>query len=390
MPDKLSTAKQELAETKPLLNETIQAQLEMTADKQGKTAHIEIEAEIISNREQLVKEALTLSEPQATSMASLMQTGLAGKQIAKTAAPNNSQAADQEFEITVTQTNLGDQKTMISSEADKAAVTDKAIQMTANKEAGISQGKNELNYNTAAGHKQEAASPKTESAATDIKKLIEFESKRPQSGKAEVTQLKNEVAPNQKAEGEASSLLLGKTAMETEKTQIFRNVNTPTPANLTAEPEQVLEQLVKKAELMVKLNSSEMKIQLQPEFLGKMTIKIILEEGLVTAKFITDSHQVKHMLESNLNTLKQSLEAQGIRVEKTEVNVQLNNGGMFDGSNQNSQESWQRHQFMSSQSQQNYTEQGYQTGTGNDDFLENSIIEQEYGIDSNGTMNFLV
>lgn len=102
--------------------------------------------------------------------------------------------------------------------------------------------------------------------------------------------------------------------------------------NKQVEAQELIDQIVKKAELLIKQNASEIKIDLKPEFLGKMTIKLVVEEGVLTARFLTENQQVKHLLESNLNTLRQSLEAQGIRVEKTEVNVQLNNGGLFDGS----------------------------------------------------------
>ena len=55
----------------------------------------------------------------------------------------------------------------------------------------------------------------------------------------------------------------------------------------------------------------------------KLTIKIAVEEGIVTARFITENLQVKHLLESNLNTLRQSLESQGIKVEKLKLMFSL-------------------------------------------------------------------
>ena len=70
--------------------------------------------------------------------------------------------------------------------------------------------------------------------------------------------------------------------------------------NTTVDSQDVLNQIVRKAELMFRLNSSQMKIELHPEFLGKLTIKVMVEEGAVTARFITDNHQVKQMLEANL------------------------------------------------------------------------------------------
>ncbi|MDD3880618.1 MAG: flagellar hook-length control protein FliK, partial [Syntrophomonas sp.] len=127
------------------------------------------------------------------------------------------------------------------------------------------------------------------------------------------------------------------------------------------------------------------------EFLGKMTIKIVLEDGLLTARFITESQQVKHLLDSNLNSLRQNLESQGIRVEKTEVNVQLNNGGLFDGSEGSRQDLWEQPR---SSAQYNSTETGsdaYQTSSAGEE-LEDGFIDSDktYGIGADGSMNFLI
>ncbi|MEA1961755.1 MAG: flagellar hook-length control protein FliK [Bacillota bacterium] len=105
---------------------------------------------------------------------------------------------------------------------------------------------------------------------------------------------------------------------------------------------EIFDQIVKKIELFSRDNNTEMKIQLKPEHLGKMTIKVVVEEGVVTAKFFTENHQVKHLLEANLNQLKQTLEANGLKVEKTEVNVQLDQGGQFGGFQQQQENSGQR------------------------------------------------
>lgn len=148
-----------------------------------------------------------------------------------------------------------------------------------------------------------------------------------------------------------------------------------------------LEQIVRKAELMVKQNSSQIKIELQPEFLGKLTIKVVMEEGAVTAKFITDNHQVKQMLESNINLLKQSLEAQGMRVERAEVNVQLNNGGLFDGSEGNSQWMWKQQNQHHNSGASLAEPEVYEYGQMQQDA---ESYTSSYGIQANGSMNFLV
>lgn len=111
----------------------------------------------------------------------------------------------------------------------------------------------------------------------------------------------------------------------------------------------LIQQIVQKAEVMLKSEVSEMRMQLKPEFLGKMLIKVTVEEGNVITKIITENQQVKQMLEANLNSLRQSLEASGIKVEKTEVSVQLFN----DGSGSFSQSDSNRYMMWSEQQSQN-------------------------------------
>ncbi len=114
-------------------------------------------------------------------------------------------------------------------------------------------------------------------------------------------------------------------------------------------PEELISQIVNKAHLTLKENVSEIKLQLNPEFLGKMTIKLLMEDGVLTAKFITDNHNVKSIIESNLAALRASFEAQGIKVEKTEVGVQVNAGndnGSFQNGQQQMQQQMQQQQYQ--------------------------------------------
>jgi len=152
--------------------------------------------------------------------------------------------------------------------------------------------------------------------------------------------------------------------------------------------QEILNQIVRKAELLVKNGQSQMKIELYPEFLGKLTIKVMVEEGAVTAKFITDNHQVKQMLEANLGMLRQSLENQGMRVERAEVDVQLNNGSLFDGSHEQPEWNWDNRQ-LTSYAKTNLTESsGYQTAQ---ELLPPQAAAYEtYGIYPDGSLNFLI
>lgn len=130
------------------------------------------------------------------------------------------------------------------------------------------------------------------------------------------------------------------------------------PGAATVDPQDLLEQIVKKVEMVNKAFNTEMKIQLKPEFLGRMVIKIAVEEGVVTARFITESHQVKHLLENNLGALRQNLESQGLKVDRTEVNVQLQNGGAFQGDDSGRQQMWQEYAERNSYNHLPYQAEG--------------------------------
>ena len=103
----------------------------------------------------------------------------------------------------------------------------------------------------------------------------------------------------------------------------------------------IMEQVLPKAEVFVDGEHSEMLIQLKPDNLGKLVMKLEVEKGIVVAKFLAESHIVKEILESNMNTLKDSLQQKGLNVQ--ELSVYVGNDGNFQG----------HQQFMAFQKRQN-------------------------------------
>jgi flagellar hook-length control protein FliK len=205
-----------------------------------------------------------------------------------------------------------------------------------------------------------AASEESEYAGSELKAIMEQENQRTAVKKSS---LLSGAAPA--AEDETnntlhdSAALFSKPAGETVKPAIaVRNADS---AQLAFQPavdsQEVLEQIVQKAELLNKQENSEIRIQLKPEFLGKMIIKIAVQEGAVTAHFVTDNHNVKHILETNMQNLRQNLEASGLKVERTEVNVSLDSGRNYSDSDQSRQFLWQEYA-----SRQNYLSQGRESG----------------------------
>ncbi len=227
------------------------------------------------------------------------------------------------------------------------------------------------------------------SPTTDVKKLIDFETHR-----LNASRLSTE--PNSAPESQAKAAIDdGKAvlnALSRSDTDLFKtttNTNVTDSRSLPSTRE-IMAQVIQKAELLFTNKLSELRIDLKPEFLGRLTIKVVAEEGMITARFIAESQQVKHMLESNLHTLRQNLESQGLRVDRTEVSVQLNNGGLFDGSEDSHQYLWEEGRF--SQGHQREGPYGDNQYTGGYEELDPAVTQRgaDYEYNENGSLNFLI
>ena len=105
---------------------------------------------------------------------------------------------------------------------------------------------------------------------------------------------------------------------------------------------EVLAQLVKKAELLVGKTNSEMIMHLDPENLGKVTLKIAVERGNVTATFIAENQQVKALIESNTSSLREMLQEKGMNISAINVSVNQNSGENTRWQNQNRERNFGR------------------------------------------------
>ena len=84
---------------------------------------------------------------------------------------------------------------------------------------------------------------------------------------------------------------------------------------------EILSRIVENARIILDGSKSEMVMQLKPESLGKLSLKVVAEHGIVTAKFIVENSQVKHIIETNMQALKDALEEQGLKIEGLSVSV---------------------------------------------------------------------
>lgn len=84
---------------------------------------------------------------------------------------------------------------------------------------------------------------------------------------------------------------------------------------------ELADQMLQSGKLKLLAAKQEIELQLKPEYLGKLAIRLTLENGAMTAKFVVESYQVSKMLEQNLPQLRQTLADQGIRFDQAQVEV---------------------------------------------------------------------
>lgn len=86
---------------------------------------------------------------------------------------------------------------------------------------------------------------------------------------------------------------------------------------------QVVQQIVDQAKLITRAQNTEMVIQLKPEHLGELTLKVTVEQGLVNATFHSSNSDVRAAIEASLPQLKQELANTGLKVDNVGVYTSL-------------------------------------------------------------------
>ncbi|MEN6312922.1 MAG: flagellar hook-length control protein FliK [Clostridiaceae bacterium] len=90
---------------------------------------------------------------------------------------------------------------------------------------------------------------------------------------------------------------------------------------IPADTKEIISQVIENAKVILTPDKSEMVMDLKPDSLGKISLKVVTENGIVMAKFVAENQQVRQVLESNMQLLKDSLERQGMNVQGFSVSV---------------------------------------------------------------------
>ena len=199
----------------------------------------------------------------------------------------------------------------------------KSIKPTVHKDTGNGLGLTKVNFNSDNPNIDNIYSDKTE---TDTKEIFSQSEERidilddsseksnfikNQENNKEITkELKHDISLSD----ENHSFAIDTTKLQSKK-----------PENIMEQQKiqknHIFEQIVDKAKFIAKGDFSELKIQLKPESLGKLTLSLILDKGVMTARFVTENNQVKEVIESNFSELKDILQEKGINIQNLSVSV---------------------------------------------------------------------
>ncbi len=83
----------------------------------------------------------------------------------------------------------------------------------------------------------------------------------------------------------------------------------------------IFSQVIKKASIMLKDNKSEIVIQLKPETLGKVKMKLLIEKGDISGKLIVESNEVKKIIQNHITELKDALEDKGMMLNSLDISL---------------------------------------------------------------------
>lgn len=83
----------------------------------------------------------------------------------------------------------------------------------------------------------------------------------------------------------------------------------------------IVSQVTEKMKIMLGERKSEIRIQLKPENLGVLKIRLTVTDGVLSGRIVVQSEETKGLIQANIVRLQESLEQQGIPVSRFNVNV---------------------------------------------------------------------
>lgn len=95
----------------------------------------------------------------------------------------------------------------------------------------------------------------------------------------------------------------------------------PVTPNNPAENDAAVKQLMNQAQYLIKKGGGEMNVQMSPEGMGTIHLKVMLQDGKVNMQMSAETQEAKKTIESSLAELKTSLAAHKLSMENVKVDV---------------------------------------------------------------------
>ncbi len=123
------------------------------------------------------------------------------------------------------------------------------------------------------------------------------------------------------------------------------------PQATPEENQQNINEVIRNAQVMLKKGGGEMNMQLRPEGLGSVNLKVMVQDGQVSVRMITENDGAKKILENGISDLKQQLAANKLHVDTMKIEaagdsaMQKFEQSFQEGQRENARQ--QAHDFMS-------------------------------------------
>ena len=134
----------------------------------------------------------------------------------------------------------------------------------------------------------------------------------------------NELSEKGSSDSERSTFT-GNETTENKLTDIISNLRETIAENISGEDngiaDKIIKQITEDVKLYAKPDMTSLEIQLEPESLGKVSLTVASKAGAVTAQLAVQNEVAREAIESQMTTLKESLNNQGIKVEAIEVTL---------------------------------------------------------------------
>lgn len=113
----------------------------------------------------------------------------------------------------------------------------------------------------------------------------------------------------------------------------------------SAENNPNIRQIMNQAQYMIQKGGGESKIQLNPEGLGEIHMKVSVKDGKVDLQIATQTHEAKKLVESSMHELKDSLSQKNLGMDAVKVDVGNHLAGDKHHSDHQAQDQSQQRQF---------------------------------------------